>query len=172
VADLRTRSPPRGGSTWRCYAAFQRSPIDFLDILVTGAPTWNRSEYMTPDQAQRREAHVRFLAACSVYCCEAESSERSSVKKLARAFCCCTYCCTGPKVQLKSRCKPALTRGGAKGTRTPNPLLAKQVRYQLRHGPGWPRPHPPRAARPTHDGTSGRLARTNPLKTSLQMSGL
>ncbi len=29
-----------------------------------------------------------------------------------------------------------LTRGGAKGTRTPNPLLAKQVRYQLRHGPG------------------------------------
>ena len=30
----------------------------------------------------------------------------------------------------------ASTRGGAKGTRTPNPLLAKQVRYQLRHGPG------------------------------------
>jgi hypothetical protein len=28
-----------------------------------------------------------------------------------------------------------LTRGGAKGTRTPNPLLAKQVRCQLRHGP-------------------------------------
>src|SRR5690606_20236775 len=26
--------------------------------------------------------------------------------------------------------------GGARGTRTPNPLLAKQVRYQLRHGPG------------------------------------
>jgi hypothetical protein len=26
--------------------------------------------------------------------------------------------------------------GGAKGTRTPNPLLAKQVRYLLRHGPG------------------------------------
>ena len=31
-----------------------------------------------------------------------------------------------------------LTRGGAKGTRTPNPLLAKQVRYLLRHGPGSP----------------------------------
>jgi hypothetical protein len=34
---------------------------------------------------------------------------------------------------------PAMTRtstGGAKGTRTPNPLLAKQVRYLLRHGPG------------------------------------
>ena len=33
--------------------------------------------------------------------------------------------------------KIGLTRGnsGAKGTRTPNPLLAKQVRYQLRHGP-------------------------------------
>ena len=29
-----------------------------------------------------------------------------------------------------------LITGGAKGTRTPNPLLAKQVRYQLRHGPG------------------------------------
>src|SRR3954447_6491698 len=27
-------------------------------------------------------------------------------------------------------------RGGARGTRTPNPLLAKQVRCQLRHGPG------------------------------------
>ncbi len=25
---------------------------------------------------------------------------------------------------------------GGKGTRTPNPLLAKQVRYQLRHTPG------------------------------------
>ena len=30
-----------------------------------------------------------------------------------------------------------LTRGGANGTRTRNPLLAKQVRCQLRHGPGW-----------------------------------
>ena len=39
-------------------------------------------------------------------------------------------------VQLQSRGKPTLTRSGAKGTRTPNPLLAKQVRYQLRHGPG------------------------------------
>ena len=28
-----------------------------------------------------------------------------------------------------------LTWGGGEGTRTPNPLLAKQVRYQLRHGP-------------------------------------
>lgn len=25
--------------------------------------------------------------------------------------------------------------GGGTGTRTPNPLLAKQVRYQLRHAP-------------------------------------
>ena len=31
--------------------------------------------------------------------------------------------------------RPTRNRGGAKGTRTPNPLLAKQVRYQLRHGP-------------------------------------
>ena len=28
-----------------------------------------------------------------------------------------------------------VTDCGAKGTRTPNPLLAKQVRYQLRHSP-------------------------------------
>ena len=34
----------------------------------------------------------------------------------------------GPQERLRER-------GGAKGTRTPNPLLAKQVRYQLRHGP-------------------------------------
>src|SRR6478609_4299845 len=36
--------------------------------------------------------------------------------------------------------KGRLTWGGAKGTRTPNPLLAKQVRYQLRHGPWVPTP--------------------------------
>ena len=34
---------------------------------------------------------------------------------------------TGPKARFLLR--------GAKGTRTPNPLLAKQVRYQLRHSP-------------------------------------
>ena len=36
-------------------------------------------------------------------------------------------------------CSGAIDRagpaGGAEGTRTPNPLLAKQVRYQLRHSP-------------------------------------
>src|SRR5450759_3151543 len=37
----------------------------------------------------------------------------------------------GPSGQRKG----PLTCGGAKGTRTPNPLLAKQVRYHLRHGP-------------------------------------
>ena len=46
-----------------------------------------------------------------------------------------------------------LTRGGAKGTRTPNPLLAKQVRYQLRHGPKLAEARPERPARPTHDRT-------------------
>ena len=30
---------------------------------------------------------------------------------------------------------PRLNVCGAEGTRTPNPLLAKQMRYQLRHGP-------------------------------------
>ena len=38
--------------------------------------------------------------------------------------------------------EPDRHRCGAKGTRTPNPLLAKQVRYQLRHGPA--ARHPPR----------------------------
>jgi hypothetical protein len=28
-----------------------------------------------------------------------------------------------------------VSHGGGTGTRTPNPLLAKQVRYQLRHAP-------------------------------------
>ena len=42
---------------------------------------------------------------------------------------------TGTKEPLSGDRKGALTCGGAKGTRTPNPLLAKQVRYQLRHGP-------------------------------------
>ena len=38
------------------------------------------------------------------------------------------------------------TGGGAYGTRTRNPLLAKQVRYQLRQGPQWVelRSDPPR----------------------------
>ena len=37
--------------------------------------------------------------------------------------------CWRPKGQTSRK------SGGAKGTRTPNPLLAKQVRYQLRQGP-------------------------------------
>ena len=45
-----------------------------------------------------------------------------------------------PEIRTPDRgpdCPGSLERshGGAKGTRTPNPLLAKQVRYQLRHGP-------------------------------------
>jgi hypothetical protein len=56
-------------------------------------------------------------------------------KKLAGGLDCCTFCCTDQKVHPPSRGKPGLTRGGANGTRTRNPLLAKQVRYQLRHGP-------------------------------------
>ncbi len=46
-----------------------------------------------------------------------------------------TMCAGGAKKTLLRSGKGPLTCGGAKGTRTPNPLLAKQVRYQLRHGP-------------------------------------
>ena len=42
---------------------------------------------------------------------------------------------TGTKEALSGGRKGPLTWGGGEGTRTPNPLLAKQVRYQLRHGP-------------------------------------
>ena len=42
----------------------------------------------------------------------------------------------GTEKALSYERKGPVTCGGAKGTRTPNPLLAKQVRYQLRHGPG------------------------------------
>jgi hypothetical protein len=65
----------------------------------------------------------------------AQSGGSVHLKELAGGHRCCTFCCTGRKVQQLSKGKCALTRGGAKGTRTPNPLLAKQVRYQLRHGP-------------------------------------
>jgi hypothetical protein len=44
-------------------------------------------------------------------------------------------CCNSSESARQETLKVDLTRGGAKGTRTPNPLLAKQVRYQLRHGP-------------------------------------
>ncbi len=46
-----------------------------------------------------------------------------------------------PKTALaQPKNRPGLTTGavfhcGAKGTRTPDPLLAKQMRYQLRHSP-------------------------------------
>ena len=43
--------------------------------------------------------------------------------------------CTSTEEALYEERSGPLTCGGAKGTRTPNPLLAKQVRYQLRHGP-------------------------------------
>jgi hypothetical protein len=71
----------------------------------------------------------------------------------------------------------ALTRAnsGAKGTRTPNPLLAKQVRYLLRHGPSASRGPSPRVARPTPDSTPGHIASTNaenfpPAERSLAVS--
>src|SRR4029079_1344956 len=51
---------------------------------------------------------------------------------------------------------PRRPSSGAKGTRTPNPLLAKQVRYQLRHGPWVPTPRP---ARRSADGPRPRLRR-------------
>ena len=41
----------------------------------------------------------------------------------------------GRRSRLTHRPASGEMLGGAKGTRTPNPLLAKQVRYQLRHGP-------------------------------------
>ena len=46
--------------------------------------------------------------------------------------------------------------GGAEGTRTPDPLVANEVRYQLRHSPlvetheVIKRPRPPTEARPMH----------------------
>src|SRR4051794_41335646 len=43
--------------------------------------------------------------------------------------------------------KGPVTCGGAKGTRTPNPLLAKQGGYKLRHGP--------RRGKPAEKGCSG-----------------
>ena len=53
-------------------------------------------------------------------------------------------CCKCSDSDLQGVPKVGLTRGnsGAKGTRTPNPLLAKQVRYQLRHGPSVAVGHP------------------------------
>lgn len=57
---------------------------------------------------------------------------------------------TGTKEALPGGRKGPLTCGGAKGTRTPNPLLAKQVRYQLRHGPSDTEPAP------TREGEGGR----------------
>ena len=64
---------------------------------------------------------------------------------------------TDAKEALPDKRKGPLTCGGAKGTRTPNPLLAKQVRYQLRHGPENTEPARTRRAGGIRDETS-RLA--------------
>ncbi len=57
-----------------------------------------------------------------------------------------THCCT-PLLYLTPRGlvprgEEASDQGGGEGTRTPNPLLAKQVRCQLRHAPGTPGSEP------------------------------
>ena len=44
-------------------------------------------------------------------------------------------CCTSRLGPYRDQPNVGLTRSGANGTRTRNPLLAKQVRCQLRHGP-------------------------------------
>ena len=53
---------------------------------------------------------------------------------------------------------------GGKGTRTPNPLLAKQMRYQLRHTPGRVHTLTPsrcvRTIRPGHSGSGAATRRT------------
>jgi hypothetical protein len=45
----------------------------------------------------------------------AQSGGSVHLKELAGGHRCCTFCCTGRKVQQLSKGKPALTRGGAKG---------------------------------------------------------
>lgn len=72
------------------------------------------------------------------------------------------------------------TKSGANGTRTRNPLLAKQVRYQLRHSPKTnhtiPRPNPASGIRyrsPTSPNPleSATLMPRNPVKEELAGSG-
>ena len=50
--------------------------------------------------------------------------------------------------------------GGANGTRTRNPLLAKQVRYQLRHGPFRERSSDRVGSQSTGSVTSAHAARS------------
>ena len=66
---------------------------------------------------------------------------------------------TDAKEALTDERKGPLTCGGAKGTRTPNPLLAKQVRYQLRHGPVNTEPARTRRAGGIRESSSARGVR-------------
>jgi hypothetical protein len=68
---------------------------------------------------------------------------------------------TGAREQLKAKGpgqRPGPFVGGGTGTRTPNPLLAKQVRYQLRHAPR--NSHCPCGHQPDHTISSVALLQT------------
>ena len=86
-------------------------------------------------------AHLGVVARGT---CAKEHDRRGPRPQLRLQYFSGVQTCRGPPDERKG----PLTCGGAKGTRTPNPLLAKQVRYQLRHGPGYadPRARGERAA--------------------------
>lgn len=78
----------------------------------------------------RTEHRVRYVASSSVGApSELDASWRTRRGERGGV---------GPQVPAMTRGKVRTFRsGGASGTRTRNPLLAKQVRYHLRHGPVW-----------------------------------
>ena len=92
------------------------------------------------------------LAVDLIPCCSLMSRDRTplSICRSARWPLLTTYVQVRPMIDAFAAVLPGgtsmkeappgtregpLTWGGGEGTRTPNPLLAKQVRYQLRHAP-------------------------------------
>jgi hypothetical protein len=99
----------------RWTTALSRSTRTRISTSSTSGST-STTRSVTTDRADRRP----YMALL-----DEPSGECVQLEELAGGHRCCTFGCTGRKVPQPSRGKPSLTRGGAKGTRTPNPLLAR-----------------------------------------------
>jgi hypothetical protein len=99
-----------------------------------------------PGQGPARRARELACLALVLHSCNAPTGAdvgprlctRSGTRSCPLWKSCLTYASRrGAEQRARSRCKPVTCTyaSGAEGTRTPDPLHAMEVRYQLRHSP-------------------------------------